>query len=170
MTDSDVAELGAVLKQTGAVGESDRQRVGLALVSGFIRAGTDFTDVHQFGIINKPETFVCTRAQLIEFAKSCESVGLGVGRVIAGMDQKPPVCRGESCRIDIHKGWHVYRDGDQWCAVGPNFTSLEESPVGFGPHIGGAVTNLRNELYKRDPEYSRNTKFMPDIGDFTVHQ
>ena len=25
-----------------------------------------------------------------------------------------------------------FRDGDQWCAVGPGFVNLQESPAGFG--------------------------------------
>jgi hypothetical protein len=37
----------------------------------------------------------------------------------------------------------VFRDGDAWCAVGPDFTNLQESPAGFGPTPEDARKALR---------------------------
>lgn len=32
----------------------------------------------------------------------------------------------------VFPGYRVYRDGDQWCAVGRDFRNLQESHAGFG--------------------------------------
>jgi hypothetical protein len=41
-----------------------------------------------------------------------------------------------SCRpddiMDISDGYHLLKDGDAWCAVGPVFADLQRSPAGFG--------------------------------------
>jgi hypothetical protein len=29
-------------------------------------------------------------------------------------------------------GYRIFLDGDMWCAVGPGFVNLQESPAGFG--------------------------------------
>lgn len=40
----------------------------------------------------------------------------------------------------------ITRDGDQWCAVGPGFTNLQESPAGFGDTPEQAVSRLRSAI------------------------
>ena len=37
----------------------------------------------------------------------------------------------------------VYKDGDVWCAVKPDFVNLQESPAGFGTTPEEARHNLR---------------------------
>lgn len=36
----------------------------------------------------------------------------------------------------------VFRDGDQWCAVGHSFINLQESPAGFGDTRVAALLSL----------------------------
>jgi|TARA_R110000824_G_scaffold330976_1_gene517733 hypothetical protein len=35
--------------------------------------------------------------------------------------------------FDVSRGYHIYRDGNMWCAVGPHFRNLQESDAAFGP-------------------------------------
>lgn len=48
------------------------------------------------------------------------------------------------------RGFRIYPDGDQWCAVPPDFVSLQESVAGFGCTPSEALEalemNLRVEL------------------------
>lgn len=41
------------------------------------------------------------------------------------------------------RGFWLFLDGNQWCAVGPTFENLAESPAGFGSTHGDALSNLR---------------------------
>ena len=49
----------------------------------------------------------------------------------------------------IPKWWNtgvqVYMDGDKWCAVGPDFINLQESPAGFGTNPREAAADLERE-------------------------
>lgn len=36
----------------------------------------------------------------------------------------------------------LFRDGNQWCCVRPNFVNLQESPAGFGKTMIGAYHDL----------------------------
>jgi hypothetical protein len=65
----------------------------------------------------------------------------------------------------IAHGFHLLRDGDAWCAVGPEFVDLQRSPAGFGDTPEEAVKALRAEL-RRDG-YPDNA--LPKLRDFTVH-
>lgn len=38
--------------------------------------------------------------------------------------------------------YRIFKDGDQWCCVGPGFINLQESPAGFGPTPQTAVEDL----------------------------
>jgi hypothetical protein len=40
----------------------------------------------------------------------------------------------------------VFRDGNAWCATGPGFTNLQESPAGFGDEVSIAVKSLADQL------------------------
>lgn len=33
---------------------------------------------------------------------------------------------------DLSTGFHIYRDGNMWCAIGPHFRNLQEDNAGFG--------------------------------------
>jgi hypothetical protein len=57
-------------------------------------------------------------------------------------------------------GFHLLRDDDEWCAVGPDFI-----PAGLGETKEEAVEALQTELRKLGwPEGS-----IPALGQFTVH-
>lgn len=43
----------------------------------------------------------------------------------------------------------VFKDGNQWCAVMPDFIDLQESPAGFGDTPEKARENLKTEILKR---------------------
>jgi len=47
---------------------------------------------------------------------------------------------------DVAPGYHLLRDGDAWCAVGPEFVDFQRSPAGFGNTQEAAVRELRAEL------------------------
>lgn len=38
---------------------------------------------------------------------------------------------------------HLKMDGNQWCATGPGFTNLQESPAGFGDTPEKAIADLQ---------------------------
>jgi hypothetical protein len=67
--------------------------------------------------------------------------------------------------MDIGHGFHLFRDGDAWCAAGPEFTDLQRSPAGFGDTQAEAVWALRREMRKAG--YPDRT--LPKLGEFTVH-
>lgn len=70
---------------------------------------------------------------------------------------------------DVSHGFHVFRDGNAWCAVGPHFNSLADSTVGFGATPVEAVMTLRGALLKARPDtYRRHA--LPTFGHFTVHE
>lgn len=48
--------------------------------------------------------------------------------------------------VDRSRGWHVIRDGADWCATGPGFENLEESYAGFGPTPEAAIEALREKM------------------------
>jgi hypothetical protein len=68
--------------------------------------------------------------------------------------------------VDIGAGFHLLRDGDAWCAVGPEFLDLQMSPAGFGDTKEEAVKTLRAELRKVGyPDHS-----LPRLGEFMIHR
>lgn len=68
---------------------------------------------------------------------------------------------------DIAHGFHVFRDGAAWCAVGPHFQSIMDSDCGFGDTPEEAVAALGKELDSQ--EWWRN-KSLPTIDKFTIHR
>jgi hypothetical protein len=56
----------------------------------------------------------------------------------------------------------VFKDGNMWCAVDPDFINLQESPAGFGETPGLA----REELMwaKRNPAYT-GLPYVPSHGE-----
>ena len=50
----------------------------------------------------------------------------------------------------------VFKDGDMWCAVGPDFINLQESPAGFGETPELAREELK--WAKRNPLYAASTR------------
>lgn len=43
------------------------------------------------------------------------------------------------------EGYRIYKDGNEWCAVGPGFIDLQQSPAGFADTPGGALARLMQE-------------------------
>lgn len=66
----------------------------------------------------------------------CSQCGRGFG----------PGDEGYSHCADHQTGWKVFRDGNQWCAVGPGFVDLQESDAGFGDDIEGAIADLKEKV------------------------
>jgi hypothetical protein len=62
-------------------------------------------------------------------------------------------CRMSSCACA--DGFHLFKDGDAWAAVGPDFVDLQQSPAGFGATPEEAVKVLRVALRKAGyPDHS----------------
>ena len=45
-------------------------------------------------------------------------------------------------------GYRIFKDGDQWCAVGHDFIDLQQSPAGFADTPGEAIEQLMKEFGK----------------------
>jgi hypothetical protein len=63
-------------------------------------------------------------------------------------------------------GFHLFRDGDAWCAVGPHFIDLMKSYAGFGDTKEDAVRGLHARM--RSDRWWDN-KVLPEVAAFTVH-
>jgi hypothetical protein len=72
---------------------------------------------------------------------------------------------GGSDTMNISYGFHLFRNGDTWCAVGPDFVDIQRSPAGFRETQEGAVNALHAELRKRGWHDSA----LPVLGCFKVH-
>lgn len=64
------------------------------------------------------------------------------------------------------RGFHIFRDGTAWCAVGPQFIDLMASDTGFGDTLETAVSDLNSVLSRRR---WWQDKVLPTLKDFTVH-
>jgi hypothetical protein len=67
--------------------------------------------------------------------------------------------------MDLSYGFHLFRDGGAWCAVGPNYIELVLSPVGVGATQEDAVKALHVALRKS----GWCDKPMPEMSSFKVH-
>lgn len=67
---------------------------------------------------------------------------------------------------EIAHGFHLFRDGDMWCAVGPHFQDLMQSNAGFGADHASAVADLHKQ-FERDPWWQN--KSLPGVDRFQVH-
>lgn len=65
---------------------------------------------------------------------------------------------------DISSGWHIFADGNMWCAVGPNFENLQESLSGFGYTQREAHAQLLLAMKKEGAEVQA-----PSFEHFTIH-
>jgi hypothetical protein len=68
--------------------------------------------------------------------------------------------------MDISDGFHLLKDGNAWCAVGPDFIDLQQSPAGFGATQAAAVGALRIKLRRRGWLY----RLLPALEEFEVHE
>lgn len=64
-------------------------------------------------------------------------------------------------------GFHLFMDGNAWCAVGPHFIDLMKSPAGFGMTHEDAVLALHKEIRK---DRWWDNKPLPSVAEFTVHE
>lgn len=60
-------------------------------------------------------------------------------------------------------GFHIFKDGNSWCAVGPNFVNLQESVAGFG---STPIAAYAQWLVRRA---CRHGALPPRYKDFTIH-
>lgn len=67
---------------------------------------------------------------------------------------------------DVRHGFHIFRDGNAWCAVGPHFIDMMKSDIGFGETIGEAHLALKRVAEKS--VWWRDKTF-PPLERFTVH-
>lgn len=68
---------------------------------------------------------------------------------------------------DITHGYHLFKDGAAWCAVGPHFVDLMASDAGFGITKEQAVEALHRRMRK---DRWWNDKVLPPLGKFFVHE
>jgi hypothetical protein len=74
-------------------------------------------------------------------------------------------CSKQVVDMDISEGFHLLKDGNAWCAVGPEFRDLKRSPAGFRATPQEAVKELCAQLRRAGyPDRS-----MPRVGAFLVH-
>lgn len=70
--------------------------------------------------------------------------------------------------LDVAHGFHLFMDGNAWCAVGPHFRDLMQDRAGFGDTQQAAY-----EAWWKDNEHSPNFRAVvhskPDLSRFTVH-
>jgi hypothetical protein len=68
---------------------------------------------------------------------------------------------------DVGAGWHVIRDGNFWCAVGPKFEDLVRSPSAWGSTPEEARTALvsRHQRQADDPP-----EHVPPLPEFRIWQ
>ncbi len=64
--------------------------------------------------------------------------------------------------LDVSTGYHIFADGNMWCAVGPAFENLQESLAGFGPTPRDAYYSLLRANWA--------AKHLPRFAEFTIHQ
>lgn len=74
--------------------------------------------------------------------------------------------RDERIMPDVSHGFHIFRDGNAWCAVGPHFRDLMQDKAGFGDTPQHAYSRWKTDN-SRDPWW--RDKPMPDFDRFTVH-
>lgn len=65
--------------------------------------------------------------------------------------------------MDVKQGFHLYMDGNAWCAVGPHHIDLQQSAAGFGATQQEAVDDLWRQI-KDKAECRASGK--PRVSDF----
>ncbi len=70
---------------------------------------------------------------------------------------------------DVSRGFHVFRDGDSWCAVGPTFRDLQQDRAGFGDTAELAV-DAWWAANADDRGFRSVVHIRPRFESFKVHQ
>lgn len=68
--------------------------------------------------------------------------------------------------LDVAHGFHVFRDGSAWCAVGPHFVDLMQSDAGFGNTPNDAIIELHGKFVR---QAWWKDKALPMRNEFTIH-
>lgn len=102
----------------------------------------------------------CERKQVP--CKSCEESQRAICYICQG-DVADPY--GELA-VNVSHGFHVFRDGASWCAVGPHFIDLMKSDAAFGDTPEEATSGLREILANQ--RFWQNKPALT-IEDFIVH-
>jgi len=66
------------------------------------------------------------------------------GEALASLSTPPDIPKGA---VEV-TGYRIDKDGDQWCAVGPDFIDLQQSPAGFADTPGEALEALMKAFGK----------------------
>lgn len=69
---------------------------------------------------------------------------------------------------DFSHGFHIFMDGNAWCAVGPHFRDLQQDRAGFGytPESAFAAWWEANE---NSANIRAVVHSKPEFSEFTVH-
>ena len=68
--------------------------------------------------------------------------------------------------MNVSHGFHIFRDGEAWCAVGPHFIDLMKSDAGFGETPEQAVADLTGKFVHQS--WWQNKPFHK-LEEFTTH-
>lgn len=68
--------------------------------------------------------------------------------------------------MDVRQGFHLYMDGNAWCAVGPHHIDLMQSSAGFGDTQQAAVDDLWRQIKDTAPCRASSK---PALEKFKVH-
>lgn len=68
---------------------------------------------------------------------------------------------------DVSHGFHIFADGNVWCAVGPDFIDLVKSRAGFGYTPEDAYADW---WYANQNTVFWQTNAKPDFDKFVIHQ
>jgi len=69
---------------------------------------------------------------------------------------------------DFSHGFHIFKDGNKWCAVGPQFRNLQEDRAGFGD----TPAEARQEWWaanKDSHNFRQVVHAEPGLDKFTIH-
>lgn len=107
------------------------------------------------------------------FLKQIETGGKPAGTLLFHRDSVPALIdalnRFLNPTPDYSHGFHIFKDGNMWCAVGPHFRNIQEDRAGFGetPLIAYTAWWAANE---HSPNIRAVVHSEPGLDAFTVHQ
>lgn len=69
---------------------------------------------------------------------------------------------------DVSHGFHIYMDGNAWCAVGPHFRDLMQDRAGFG-YTPESAFEAWWDANKNSANVRAVVHAKPEFSAFTVH-
>jgi hypothetical protein len=104
-------------------------------------------------------------AYLIDHCEGDTISEVGLQRALADMLKDPkytnPVSAIDARGQEAAPSYRIFKDGDKWCAVGPDFIDLQKSPAGFADTPGLALEQLMKEFGKEWAE--KNGEWVKDV-------